>query len=68
MDTGIRDRFGRLWQEYCPGADLPITFEIGEGDGTAEKAKISGGWQYVQKLHGYLNTHDGGKNIGLYEH
>jgi hypothetical protein len=47
MDTGIRDRFVTLWQQFCPGAELPITFEIGEGSGTAEKAKIPGGWRCI---------------------
>ena len=47
MDTGIRDRFVMLWQKYCPGAELPITFEIGEADGTAEKAKTPGGWRCI---------------------
>jgi hypothetical protein len=47
MDTGIRDRFVRLWQEYYPGAELPISFEIGEGDGTAEKVKTPGGWRCI---------------------
>jgi uncharacterized protein (DUF169 family) len=47
MDTGIRDRFVTLWQKYCPGAELPITFEIGEGGGTAEKAKIPDGWRCI---------------------
>jgi uncharacterized protein (DUF169 family) len=47
MDTGIRDRFVTQWQKYCPGAELPITFEIGEGDGTAERAKTPGGWRCI---------------------
>jgi len=47
MDTGIRDRFITLWQKYCPGAELPITFEIGEADGTAEKAKTPGSWRCI---------------------
>jgi len=47
MDTGIRDRFVTMWQMYCPGAELPITFEIGEGDGTAEKAKTPDGWRCI---------------------
>ena len=47
MDTGIRDRFVTLWQKYCPGAELPITFEIGEADGTAEKAKTPDGWRCI---------------------
>jgi uncharacterized protein (DUF169 family) len=47
MDTGIRDRFVTLWQEYCPGAELPITFEIGEEGGTAEDVKTPGGWRCI---------------------
>jgi hypothetical protein len=47
MDTGIRDRFVTLWQKYCPGAELPITFEIGDEGGTAERAKIPDGWRCI---------------------
>jgi uncharacterized protein (DUF169 family) len=47
MDTGIRDRFITLWQKYCPGAELPITLEIGEGGGTAERAKTPEGWRCI---------------------
>ena len=47
MDTEIRDRFTALWQKYCPGAELPITFEIGEGSTTAERAKTPGGWRCI---------------------
>jgi hypothetical protein len=47
MDTGIRDRFVTLWQHYCPGAELPITFEISEGGGMAERAKTPDGWRCI---------------------
>jgi uncharacterized protein (DUF169 family) len=47
MDTEIRDRFITLWQTFCPGAELPITFEIGKGDGTTEKAKTPEGWRCI---------------------
>jgi hypothetical protein len=47
MDTAIRDQFAERWQKYCPGAELPITFEIGEGDTTAEKAKTPGVWRCI---------------------
>jgi uncharacterized protein (DUF169 family) len=47
MDTGIRDRFVTLWQKYCPGAELPITFEVGEGCRAAEKAKTPKGWRCI---------------------
>jgi uncharacterized protein (DUF169 family) len=45
MDTGMRDRFAALWQTYCPGAELPITFEVGENTGTTEKAKTPVNWR-----------------------
>jgi hypothetical protein len=38
------------------------------GGGQQREREIPDGWQYVQKLHCYLKTHDGIKNIGLYEH
>ncbi len=47
MDTGIRDRFVTLWQQYCPGAELPITFAVGECSVTAEKAKTPAGWRCI---------------------
>ena len=47
MDTEIRDRFTTRWQQYCPGAELPITFELSETCGTTEKAKTTEGWQCV---------------------
>jgi hypothetical protein len=47
MDTGSRDRFVTLWQQFYPGAELPITFEIGERSGTAEKVKNPGGWRCI---------------------
>ena len=45
MDTGIRDRFVSLWQDSCPGAELPITFEVGEDRKTTEKAKTPKDWR-----------------------
>jgi len=45
MDTGIRDRFITQWLTSCPGAELPITFEVGEDRGTAGKAKTPAGWR-----------------------
>lgn len=45
MDTKLRDRFVALWQTSCPGAELPITFEIGEKSRTTEKAKTPKGWR-----------------------
>jgi hypothetical protein len=47
MDTGIRDRFITLWQKYCPGAELPVTFEVGGGVGTTERAKTPDGWRCI---------------------
>jgi uncharacterized protein (DUF169 family) len=47
MDTEIRDRFATRWQRYCPGAELPITFELSETCGTSEKAKTTEGWHCV---------------------
>ena len=47
MDTGIRDRFVAQWQKYCPGAELPITFEVSERSGTAAKAKTPNGWRCI---------------------
>ena len=45
MDTGTRDRFISQWQTYCPGAELPITFEVGEDRVTDGKAKTPAGWR-----------------------
>jgi uncharacterized protein (DUF169 family) len=45
MDTELRDRFVSLWQTSCPGAELPITFEVGENRGTTEIAKTPSGWR-----------------------
>jgi len=47
MDTGVRDRFIDRWQEYCPGAELPITFEVREDDGTTERKAAPGGWRCI---------------------
>ena len=47
MDTEIRDRFTSSWQRYCPGAELPITFELSETCGTTEKARTTEGWRCV---------------------
>jgi len=47
MDTGIRDRFIAQWQKYCPGAELPITFEVNEKYDIAAKAKTPTGWRCI---------------------
>lgn len=43
----IRDRFIRLWEKYCPGAELPITFEIGKDGRTAKKGNTPDGWRCI---------------------
>jgi len=43
MDLVLRDRFTSLWQRYVPGAELPVTFEIGgdtAGAVIAPEAKV----------------------------
>jgi hypothetical protein len=45
MDTAMRDRFVTLWEQFCPGAELPVTFEIGDVSPMGERAKITGNWQ-----------------------
>jgi uncharacterized protein (DUF169 family) len=47
MDMEIRDRFVSRWQKYCPGSELPITFEVSENCGTTEKAKTPDGWRCI---------------------
>jgi uncharacterized protein (DUF169 family) len=47
MDTALGKRFTRLWQEYFPGAELPITFEITDEERGIERAPAPGGWRCV---------------------
>jgi len=47
MDVEVRDRFAALWQEYCPGAELPITFEVSGECETPDKKKPPEGWRCV---------------------
>jgi hypothetical protein len=47
MDTTMRDRFITLREKYCPGAGLPITFEVGEDFGPAPKAPVPKGWKCI---------------------
>ncbi|MCU0633089.1 MAG: DUF169 domain-containing protein [Methanolinea sp.] len=47
MDTGQRDRFIRLWHEFFPGAELPITFELTSDDRGVERAPDPKGWRCV---------------------
>ena len=43
MDTEIRDRFATRWQQYCPGSELPITFEVSENMRDYGESKNHGG-------------------------
>jgi uncharacterized protein (DUF169 family) len=47
MDRVIRDRFITLWQGSCPGAELPLTFEVGADNRTAERAQARDGWRCI---------------------
>lgn len=47
MDTAIRDRFTTAWQKYCPGAELPVTFEISDEYNITEQAKPPKGWRCI---------------------
>lgn len=47
MDTEIRDLFTDRWQKYCPGAELPVTFEVAEKCRTEERAKTTDGWRCI---------------------
>ncbi|MBN1432700.1 MAG: DUF169 domain-containing protein [Methanomicrobiaceae archaeon] len=50
MNTEIRDRFIKLWQEYFPRADLPVTFELidaGEERKNAERAPPGKNWRCI---------------------
>jgi len=44
---GMKDRFVSLWKNFCPGAELPITFEIGDGKGTEKRAPAPKGWRCI---------------------
>ncbi len=45
MDTALRDMFTELFEKYFPGAELPITFEIGGNAEGLEKAPAPKGWR-----------------------
>jgi hypothetical protein len=45
MDTELRDRFLRLWKDFFPGTDLPITFEITGETGDAQRVPAPDGWR-----------------------
>jgi hypothetical protein len=36
MQPGLKERFMELWQEYFPGAELPLCLYYADGPGTAE--------------------------------
>jgi hypothetical protein len=37
MDIGIKQGFGKLWERYFPGAELPITFYYSNAERNAER-------------------------------
>ncbi|MBT8506935.1 hypothetical protein AZH53_00630 [Methanomicrobiaceae archaeon CYW5] len=45
MDTGLRDTFIHRWNRYFPGAELPITFELGGKARGVERAFAPTGWR-----------------------
>jgi hypothetical protein len=45
MDTALRDMFTELSGKYFPGAELPITFEIGGNVEGLEQAPAPKGWR-----------------------
>ncbi len=45
MDTELRDMFARLFQQYFPGAELPITFMIGGDETGAVIVPEPKGWK-----------------------
>jgi len=45
MDTLLRDRFTALWQNYFPGAELPVTAEYRDDSGDLQKVPPPGGWR-----------------------
>ena len=47
MDPAFRDRFIRLWREYFPGAEFPVTFEVTDEDRGVERAPAPRGWRCV---------------------
>lgn len=47
MDITLRDRFIDRWQNVCPGAELPITFEISDDSSAAERAKPKKDWHCI---------------------
>ena len=45
MDTALRDTFTQLWERYFPGAELPVTFEIGGSAEGLKRAPAPKGWR-----------------------
>ncbi len=45
MDTGLRDRFTVLWQNYFPGTELPITIEFRKDADSQKKVPTPDGWR-----------------------
>jgi hypothetical protein len=45
MDTGLRDRFTVLWQNYFPGTELPITIEFRKDADPVKKIPPPDGWR-----------------------
>lgn len=47
MDITLKDRFEGLWGRYFPGAELPITFEIGGPTDGIERGPATTHWRCV---------------------
>ena len=45
MDTGLRDRFTAMWQNYFPGTELPITIEFRKDSSPQKKVPPPDGWR-----------------------
>jgi hypothetical protein len=63
MDTALRDRFIRLWSDFYPDTDLPITFEITDKPRNIPDGRGHGG-EFPH--HGYLE--DGEKEDPAEQH
>jgi len=58
MDTGFRDTFIRLWSEYFPDSDLPVTFDITDNTRDIPHAPAPDGWRcLVCDLHKSAGVH-----------
>lgn len=47
MDMRRKEEFQRLWDEYFPGAELPITFQYTDETGPTERAKPTAGHRCI---------------------